>query len=95
MQPVGIKLRPWVAWCFGGWPVGPGVITVICIERAQPRSRQKRVVVSLFGQWQKLHPIILLVAAVLSEIGLEHLVDAFGLTVGLRVKSGRHSLLDA
>ena len=54
-----------------------------------------RIVVGEFGQREEVCPVVLVVVDVESKICFDNLVDAFGLTVCLRMISPRQVLSDA
>ena len=72
-----------------------GVVAFVGEEGGGARSRVRGVVVGELGEGEEVDPVVLLVVDVDSEVLLEHLVDAFGLAVGLGVVGGREVGFDA
>ena len=93
--PARIEVRPRISrYCFR-WPVCARVVSVIGIEGAEVRGRVRGVVVRELGKWKKFRPIVLLVVAILSEVGFQHLVYVLCLSVGLEVEGCRHPWFDS
>ena len=63
-------------------------------ERGGVDSRMMADIVSEFSSGKVVSPIVLADRAVGMEILLKFLIDAFGLTIGLRMISHAHGLLD-
>ena len=72
-----------------------GVIAFVGEEGGGARSGVRGVVVGELGEGKEVDPVVLLVVDVDSEVLLEHLVDAFGLAVGLGVVGGGEVGFDA
>ena len=63
-------------------------ITLVCKERRDSCSCTEGVVVGKFHEQQKVRPVVLLVVDVGMEVLFQYLIDAFCLSIGLRVVAG-------
>lgn len=71
------------------------VVATVDLERCMTGARIFRVIVSEFSHREEPSPIILLVIDKGSEVGFHDTTLPFGLTIGLKVKSGGESPLDS
>lgn len=64
------------------------MIALVGEERRDTGGRVRSVVVGELREWEKTGPVVLLVVAVDAEILLQGLVDAFSLSISLRMVTG-------
>lgn len=70
------------------------VVPEVSVERALSRGGMAGVVTGKLSQWQKVHPIFLMVAQEAPEILLQDLINPLRLAICLRVVCGREAPLN-
>ena len=86
-----LSITPWLPTYMGQSLIRCNrVPTVVGIEGSHASRRGYRVVVSLLGHWEQVHPIVLFLVDVWPEARFDNLVDSFGLSVRLWVESRGH-----
>ena len=90
VHPMGVYFAGRVERLRRRWVHGHRVKAVVSVEWGHTVSRCDRVVVCELRHWQQSYPVVLFLANECSEIGLDHLVEPFCLSVCLRVECCRH-----
>ena len=82
-DPVGISVGSQIHHFHPRGVLRLGVPSVVGIEVSHTRRRGYQVVVGVVGHPEQVHPIILLLDNVWSEVCFDNQVDSFGLSIGL------------
>lgn len=59
---------------------------IISVEGAHPISHGDRVIMGKLSHWEEPNPVVLLMSNECPEIGFNHLIEPFHLSVSLQVK---------